>query len=222
MTFGIGARVTDDNGDTFVILSESYNRGGGDRDPSGSHQYFFTPMPGYYNMYGSRNSANRLNDNADDRARLEAAGYYFCRRAHRRRFCSTVGRSRWVHLPHRKPHRSTRPCRTCLETWPAFWPVGTYPGDDRMPGEVRPGLRAGRWNGFYGAFVARRSGNPTMSPTDRDNDNYRLLSLYICLEQQNRIPEAGHRAAVVESGLKCQPVSISGPVFWQKIFFIAT
>jgi len=177
MTFGIGARVTDDNGDTFVILSESYNRGGGDRDPSGSHQYFFTPMPGYYNMYGSRNSANRLNDNADDRARLEAAGYYFVGGLTEDAFAVQSAGADGFTFPIENRIEYTAMSHL-PETWPAFWPVGSYPGDDRMPGEVRPGLRAGRWNGFYGAFV-RADQESYYVTDDRDNDNYPYYPFYL-------------------------------------------
>ena len=181
MTFGIGARVTNDDGEEFIILSESYNRGGGDRSPSGSHQYFFTPIPGFYNMYGSRTSANRLNDNADDRARLEAAGYYFVGGLNEDAFVlqqqalSPFGNSLTFPIENRIEYTAMS---HLPETWPEFWPVGTYPGDDRMPGENRPGIRAGRWNGFYGSFV-RADQESYYVADDRDNDNYPYYPFYL-------------------------------------------
>lgn len=181
MTFGIGARVTNEDGEEFVILSESYNRGGGDRHPSGSHQYFFTPIPGYYNMYGSRSSANRLNDNADDRARLEAAGYYFVGGLNEDAFAiqqqslSPFGNAFTFPIENRIEYTAMS---HLPETWPEFWPVGTYPGDDRQPGENRPGIRAGRWNGFYGSYV-RADQESYYVTDDRDNDNYPYYPFYL-------------------------------------------
>lgn len=174
MTFGVGARVTNDTGEEFVILSESYNRSGGDRAPSGSHQYFFTPLPGFYNMYGSRTSANRLNDNADDRKRLADAGFYFVGGLQEDAFVLQQSAASASGIPYIFPiqNRIEYTAMSHLpETWPAFWPQGTYPGDDRMPGEVRPGVRAGRWNGFYGAYV-RADQESYYVVDDRDNDDF--------------------------------------------------
>ena len=53
MSFIAAGEVTNDNGDMLRILSESYNRSGGDTHPSGSHKFFYTALPGYYNMQGN-------------------------------------------------------------------------------------------------------------------------------------------------------------------------
>lgn len=172
MTFGLGARVTNDEGEEMVIVSESYNRGGGDSSPDGSHQYFFNPIPGFYNMYGDRSSENRLNDNTDDRQRLQDAGYYFVGGLNEDAFAvqGVNGTDASLSFPLQNrveyPSLSHRP-----ETWPEFWPPQTYPGDDRQPGENRPGVRSGRWNGAFGAFV-RGDQESYYVVDDRDNDEF--------------------------------------------------
>ena len=65
------------------------------------------------------------------------------------------------------------------QTWPAFWPPHSYVGDLRdtctfeqgdtcNPG---PGVRAGKWNGAYGAFV-RGDQESYYLADDRDNDEF--------------------------------------------------
>jgi hypothetical protein len=169
MTFIFGAKVNDDEGGEHFIISESYGRGGGDRDPSGSHQFFFTPLPGYYNMFGDQRTENRLNDNSDDRQRLEDANFYFVGGLNEDSF---VLQDDIDNISFPIENRIEYPAMSHLvETWPEFWPVGTYPGDDRIPGENRPGLRSGRWNGQFGAFV-RGDQETYYKADDRDNDEF--------------------------------------------------
>ena len=77
MSFIVAGQVTNDAGTTLQILTDSYNRSGGDTHPSGSHKFFFSALPGFYNMQGNLSTTNRLNDNPDDRALLQEAGFYF-------------------------------------------------------------------------------------------------------------------------------------------------
>ena len=77
MSFIVAGEVTNDNGSVLRILTESYNRSGGDTHPSGSHKFFFGALPGYYNMKGDPSTTNRLNDNVDDRRLLDETGFYF-------------------------------------------------------------------------------------------------------------------------------------------------
>ena len=65
----------------------------------------------------------------------------------------------WFAISHRK------------ETWPEYWPPQTYPGDDREIGEERPGVRAGRWNGEYGAYM-RADHESFYAMDDRENDEF--------------------------------------------------
>ena len=64
-------------------------------------------------------------------------------------------------------------------TWPAFWSPKSYVGDQRAsctfeagtscdPG---PGVRSGRWNGAFGAFV-RADQESYYVTDDRDNDDF--------------------------------------------------
>ena len=57
------------------------------------------------------------------------------------------------------------------ETWPQWWPSGSYPGDDRMPGEESEGPRAGRWNGEFGAYI-RASQESYYVADDSENDEF--------------------------------------------------
>lgn len=172
MSFGLGARVTNDDGEEMVIVSESYNRSGGDTSPDGSHQFYFNPLPGYYNMFGDRGTENRLNDNPDDRQRLEESGFYFVGGLTEDAFVLQEGAQFGQNLQFPLENSVEYPAMSHLpETWPEFWPPQSYPGDDRQPGEVRPGRRSGRWNGAFGAFV-RGDQESYYVTDDRDNDEF--------------------------------------------------
>lgn len=177
MSFMVGGNVINDDGEDYVIISDSYNRSGGDRSPDGSHQYFFTPIPGYYNMYGDRSTANQLNDNPDDRQRLEAAGYYFVGGLNEDENGNGVlddgedlnnNGSLDEQLENSIEYTSQS---NLQETWPQFWPPQSYPGDDRGLADFFPGERAGRWNGAYGAFIRADQESYYVSD-DRDNDEF--------------------------------------------------
>ncbi len=177
MSFIVAGEVINDAGDTLRIITDSYNRSGGDTHPSGSHKFFFTAVPGYYNMRGDPSTRNRLNDNADDRRRLEDAGFYFVGGLNEDANQNGV-------LDEGEDLNNNGKLDTELinfleytsqsnlpETWPAFWPPQSYPGDDRQPGDIRPGIRAGRWNGAFGAFV-RADQESYYLADDRDNDEF--------------------------------------------------
>ncbi|MEZ4699441.1 MAG: hypothetical protein R2834_03845 [Rhodothermales bacterium] len=177
MSFIVGGEVVSDNGDTLRILSESYNRSGGDTHPSGSHKFHFTAVPGYYNMKGDPTTRNRLNDNADDRQRLTDAGFYFIGGLNEDANGNGVLddgedlnndgllQNELVNLIEYTSQSNF------AETWPAFWPPQSYVGDDRLPGDNRPGIRAGRWNGAYGSFI-RADQESYYLADDRDNDEF--------------------------------------------------
>ncbi len=185
MSFIVGGEVVNDGGDTLRILSESYNRGGGDQHPSGSHKYFFNAIPGYYNMRGDPATQNRLNDNAGDRALLNETGRYFVGGLNEDRNGNGelddgedlngngVLDTDLVNF-REYPAQSNVP-----ESWPAFWPPQSYVADDRSPCAFvegsscmpSPGLRAGRWNGFFGSFV-RADQESYYVADDRDNDEF--------------------------------------------------
>lgn len=185
MSLIVGAQVQNDAGRSLTILSESYNRSGGDAAPNGSHKYQFNALPGGYNMQGDRATRNQLNANAEDRAVLDAQGYYFVGglgedlngngRLDPREDVNGNGQldGELTNLLQFSAQSNLR------ETWPAFWTPQSYPGDDRpacpfvqgttcRPG---PGVRAGRWNGAYGAFV-RADQEGYYRADDRDNDEF--------------------------------------------------
>ena len=177
MSFIVGAEVVNDNGDSLRILSDSYNRSGGDTHPSGSHKFFFTAVPGYYNMKGDQASQNRLNDNPDDRQRLEDTGFYFVGGLNEDANGNgeldpgeDLNNNRVLDLELINLTEYTAQSNL-QETWPAFWPPGSYVGDDRLPGDNRPGVRAGRWNGQFGAFI-RADQESFYASDDRDNDEF--------------------------------------------------
>ena len=185
MSFLVAAEVVNDNGDSLVIISDSYNRSGGDTHPSGSHKFFWSAVPGYYNMSGDPSTTNRLNDNADDRARLSETGYYF-----------VGGLNEDVNgngeldpgedlnnngqLDLELINNVEYPAQSNLpQTWPEFWPPQSYVGDSRPQCEFSEGtscatgegVRAGRWNGAFGAFV-RGDQESYYLADDRDNDEF--------------------------------------------------
>lgn len=177
MSFMVGGKVNADDGNQYVIISDSYNRSGGDSSPDGSHKYHFTPVPGYYNMTGDPESSNKLNNNSTDRALLEAAGYDYVGGLNEdtnqngvldpgedlnnngvldTELTNNIEFAAQSNLP---------------ETWPSYWPVGSYPGDMREEGEAVPGTRAGLWNGAYGAYL-RGDQESYYVADDRDNDEF--------------------------------------------------
>ncbi len=181
----VAGEVVNDNNETIRIISDSYNRSGGDQHPSGSHKYFFNAVPGYYNMRGDPGTTNRLNDNASDRALLQQTGRYFVGGLNEDRNGNGaldpgedvngngVLDSELINF-REYPAQSNFP-----DSWPRFWPPGSYVGDDRPPCSFEegsncdpgPGLRAGRWNGFYGSFV-RADQESYYVADDRDNDEF--------------------------------------------------
>ncbi|MYJ56349.1 MAG: hypothetical protein F4096_07960 [Rhodothermaceae bacterium] len=185
MSFIVAGQVTNDAGSELQILSESYNRSGGDTHPSGSHKFFFSALPGYYNMQGNLGTRNRLNDNPDDRQLLEQAGYYFVGGMTEDRNGNglldagedlnnngELDRNLINDLEYTSQSN-------VLQTWPAFWPPKSYVGDLRSDCQFEqgtscspePGVRAGKWNGAYGAFV-RGDQESYYLADDRDNDEF--------------------------------------------------
>lgn len=177
MSFLVAGNVKAEDGSDLFIISDSYNRSGGDQSPDGSHKFFFNALPGYYNMNGDPSTTNRLNNNTADRRILEESGFYY-----------VGGLSEDLNnngelddgedvnnndvldneLVNFVEYTSQSNFK---ETWPAFWPPQSYPGDDRSLTDFSPGSRAGRWNGAFGAFV-RGDQESFYKADDRDNDEF--------------------------------------------------
>ncbi len=185
MSFIVGAEVVNDNGDTLTVLSESYNRSGGDTHPSGSHKFQYSAVPGFYNMNGDPSTTNRLNNNADDRQRLAETGYYYVGGLN-----EDVNNNNTLdpgedlnnngQLDTELVNNIEYTAQSNLpQTWPAYWAPGSYVGDTRPPCafeqgttcDAGPGVRAGRWNGAFGSFV-RGDQESYYLADDRDNDEF--------------------------------------------------
>ena len=185
MSFIVAGEVASEQGEQLRIISESYNRSGGDQHPTGSHKYFFTPLPGYYNMNGDPATRNRLNNNADDRQLLGETGYYYIgglsedRNGNGELDAQEDTNDNGV-LDRELVNSVEYSAQSNLRnTWPAFWPPQSYVGDERPPCDYEPGtscdpgpgVRAGRWNGAYGSFV-RGDQESYYLTDDRDNDDF--------------------------------------------------
>ena len=185
MSFIVAANVATEQGDSLQILSESYNRSGGDQHPTGSHKFFFTPLPGYYNMSGDPATRNRLNNNVDDRRLLAETGFYYVGGLN-----EDVNGNGALDPGEDLNNNNVLDVELINEleyaaqsnlpgTWPAFWAPGSYVGDQRAPCvfdpgtscDPGPGVRSGRWNGAFGAFV-RADQESYYVTDDRDNDDF--------------------------------------------------
>ncbi len=177
MSFLVAGEVLSEGGDTLHIISESYNRGGGDAHPSGSHKYFYTALPGFYNMSGNPATKNRLNNNPDDRRLLDETGNCYVGgisedRNNNGELDPGEDLNRNGKLDLELINEVEYAAQSNLpQTWPRFWPAGSYVGDSRQHGDCVPGLRAGRWNGQYGAYV-RGDQEVFYTADDRDNDEF--------------------------------------------------
>ncbi len=185
MSFIAAGEVVNDNADTLRIISESYNRSGGDTHPSGSHKFFYSAVPGYYNMQGDTGTRNQLNNNIDDRALLDGAGHYFVGGLSEDKNDNGVldpgedlnnNEVLDLQLSNQLEYAAQS---NLAQTWPEFWPPQSYVGDGRPPCTFEagsgcnpePGVRAGRWNGAFGSFV-RGSQESYYISDDRDNDEF--------------------------------------------------
>ncbi len=172
--FYVAAEVQDESGNTIPIVSDYYPFG--EMSPDQSHRYSFMPLPGYYNL----NQPDILNPQADPNyvggisedvgedgvpgtndpgegdGKLQPIEDFNGNGRLDTSLENVVG---WFATSSRR------------ETWPEFWPVGSYPGDTRMEGERRPGPRAGRWNGEFGAFI-RGDQESYFLADDRENDEF--------------------------------------------------
>ncbi|HJL74831.1 MAG: hypothetical protein QF852_08510 [Candidatus Marinimicrobia bacterium] len=170
--FFVAAEVVDTNGDTVHIVSDNYRRSSAETSDDLSHFYAFMPVPKYFNMdqpeayetpemYGisedvGEDGIPNTFDIGEGDGLLQSAEDFNGNSILDLSMQNKVG---WFAISHRK------------ETWPEYWPPQTYPGDDREIEEERPGVRAGRWNGEYGAYM-RADQESYYSMDDRENDEF--------------------------------------------------
>lgn len=170
--FWVAAEVIDARGDTIHIVSDNYRRSNAETAPDYSHMYATMPLPKYFNLDQPEATQTpeiggisedvgvdgnpRTNDFGEGDGILQPQEDFNQNGKLDLHMKNTVG---WFAISHRK------------ETWPEYWPAGSYPGDDREAGEERPGVRAGRWNGEYGAYI-RADQESYYLMTDRENDEF--------------------------------------------------
>jgi len=170
--FFVAAEVVDARGDTIHIVSDNYRRSNAETALDYSHMYATMPLPKYFNLDQPEateipeiggisedvgvDGVPRTNDFGEGDGVLQPQEDFNNNGRLDLKMKNEVG---WFAISHRR------------ETWPEYWPVGTYPGDDRKEGEERPGVRAGRWNGEYGAYI-RADQESYYVMTDRENDEF--------------------------------------------------
>lgn len=151
--FFVGAEVIDSRADTIHIFTDNYTGGPRDRAPDDSHTYGWEPLPGYFN---DGEFVGGVSEDVNGNGKLDPG--------------EDVNRNGKLDLNLNNvlefPAMSHLP-----ETWPEYWPPDSYPGDDRGPNDLRPGARAGLWNGEFGAFV-RADQESYYVMDDRNNDEF--------------------------------------------------
>lgn len=169
--FFVAAEVEDESGDTIHIVSDNFRRGSVEASLDESHWWSFMPLGKYFNndqpgaldpdMGGLSEDVGidetpNTGDFGEGDGILQQEEDFNLNEQLDLNLQNGVG---WFAISHRK------------ETWPQYWPTGSYPGDDREPGEERPGVRSGRWNGEFGAYV-RADQESYYVMDDRENDEF--------------------------------------------------
>lgn len=168
--FYVASEVKDEKGNTIHIVSDNYRRGG-ETSLDQSHFYGFMPLPKYFNNH-QPNSQDwdiggiaedvgidgipNTNDFGEDDGVLQTQEDFNKDGLLDNSLLNSVG---WYAISHRK------------ETWPEYWPQGSYPGDTRLAGVDKPDIRAGKWNGEYGAYI-RADQESYYVMDDRENDEF--------------------------------------------------
>lgn len=168
--FYVASEVVDAHGDTIAIVSDYFRFG--EEAPDQTHTYHFMPLPKYFNLDEPDALTEPLiggisedvgldglpntNDPGEGDGILQPIEDFNNNGVLDLHMQNVVG---WFATSSRK------------ETWPEYWPVGSYPGDTRQPGQEVPGVRAGRWNGEFGAYV-RGDQETYYFMDDRENDEF--------------------------------------------------
>ena len=176
--FFVAAEVIDANGNVIHISSDRFHRSSIEQSPDKSHWYDFKPLPKYFNNHhlGSTewdiggvsedvglDGYPNTNDYGEGDGELQP-GEDFNRNGVLD--LSMINVAEWAAMSHLR------------ETWPAWWPPQSYPGDDRALDEERPGVRAGRWNGEYGAYV-RADQESYYLMDDHENDEFEYYPFFL-------------------------------------------
>jgi len=182
--FFVAAEVEDEDGDTIHIVSDNFRRGSVETSLDETHWWAFMPLGKYFNndqpgaldsdMGGVSEDVGvdeipNTGDFGEGDGILQDEEDFNLNGELDLNIQNGIG---WFAISHRK------------ETWPQYWPAGTYPGDDRVEGEEREGIRAGRWNGEFGAY-ARSDQESYYVMDDRENDEF---GYYPFTDEESRLP----------------------------------
>lgn len=169
--FFVAAEVQDVDGNTIHIVSDRFNRQSTELSTDQTHNYHFMPLPKFYNNHqpssldwdiGGINEDVGIDGIPNTNDEGEGDGILQLQEDFNRNEVldlSMLNEVEWFAISSRR------------ETWPQYWPAGSYPGDDRVEGEERPGVRSGRWNGEFGAYV-RADQESYYKMDDHENDEF--------------------------------------------------
>ena len=168
--FYVAGEVVDANGDTIHIVSDNFRFN--EVSPDQSHEYATRPLPKYFNLdipgsletplvYGISEDVGKdgfpnTGDEGEGDGELLPIEDFNGNGQLDLQMENTVG---WFAISNRK------------ETWPEYWPAGSYPGDTRPDSAEYPGERAGWWNGEYGTYT-RADQESYYVMVDRENDEF--------------------------------------------------
>ncbi|HEX3074365.1 MAG TPA: hypothetical protein VHP30_12200 [Ignavibacteriales bacterium] len=170
--FYVAAEVVDETGDTIHISSDNYRRSGAEQSPDQSHFYGFMPLPGYFNNHQTNSTEWDMEGISEDVGidglpntsdEGEGDGALQTEEDFNKNGVldeSMINEAGWFAMSNRK------------DTWPEYWPQGSYPGDTRKEGQTQPDVRAGKWNGEYGAYM-RADQESYYVMTDAENDEFK-------------------------------------------------
>lgn len=184
--FYVAGQVVDTKGDTIAIVSDSYRRGNIEESPDQSHWFEWEPLPGYFNEHEPNSTDWQVGGISEDvgidgvpntHDFGEGDGVLQPQEDFNHNGIldtSMINQVGWFALSTRR------------QTWPQYWPIGSYPGDTRHPGDTNPkdDAREGRWNGAYGAYV-RADQESYYIMDDRENDQY---DYYPFSDSTSRLP----------------------------------
>lgn len=180
--FYVGAEVIDANGKLTPIISDSYRRGDVEQSPDKTHWYHFRPLPKYFNNHHPSSAdwdmggisedvgidgIPNTGDEGENDGKLQTQEDFNSNGVLDLSMLNVV---EYCAMSHRK------------ETWPAWWPVGSFVGDDRAA--EGPGVRDGRWNGAYGAYN-RADQESYYVMDDHENDEFEY---YPFEDAESRLP----------------------------------
>ncbi len=169
--FFVEGEVKDPYGNTIHICSDRFHRHNIEQSPDKTHWYDFKPLPKFFNNHhlgGSEwdiggvsedvgvDGIPNTHDFGEGDGELQIAEDF---NRNGLLDLSLINVYEWAAMSNLR------------ETWPEYWPAQTYPGDDRPVGSDRPGRRAGRWNGEYGAYV-RADQESFYHMDDHENDEF--------------------------------------------------